>query len=83
MILRFKALPRIRPLFVGLSQQWPGFDLEPSHVRCVLNKATMGQNFLHVLPIFPAIIFPPMLQTHLHNNKQSKRGKLHVNQRSF
>jgi hypothetical protein len=76
-------MPRIRLLFVGLLQRWPGFDLEPSHVGCVLDKAAVGQNFLQVLPFFPAIIFPPIFHTHLHNKKQSKRSKLHVNQRSL
>jgi hypothetical protein len=61
-----KAVPWLRRLAAGLSQRKTGFDPRPVHVRFVVNKVTLKEDFLPVLLFAPVSIILPMLHTQLH-----------------
>jgi len=53
-------------LVASISQQKPEFNPRPVHVRLVMGRVAMGYVMNQVLRIYPVIIIPPMLRTHLH-----------------
>jgi len=55
-----KAVPCLRRLFAGLSQQTPGFYPRSVRMRSVEDIVTLGQVFLRVFP-FPFHNFPLLL----------------------
>jgi hypothetical protein len=63
----------LRQGVAGLSRRRPSFGPRPHHVKFVVDKLALGQVSLPVLRFSPAIIFPPMLHTHLHPNTATIR----------
>ena len=65
----------------SLSVWWPGFDTIEVHVRFVVDKVAVEQDFLRVLTSSPVSIIPPMLHGHiylvsvLHNLDIQKQNK--------
>ena len=61
-----RAVPWLRRLVASLLSRRSGFDPRAVQVRFVVDKGSLGHDFLRVLPFFPAIIIPPVMHTHLH-----------------
>ena len=72
----------LRILGAGLSQLKLGFDPRSVHVRSVVDRVAVGQDFHGALRVFSVSIIPPLLHTRptstccSEKNKRTKRGNL-------
>jgi hypothetical protein len=55
---RYRVMPWLRQLVVGLSPRRPGFTPGSIHVGIVVDKVTLGQVVLQVLRLSPVNIIP-------------------------
>jgi hypothetical protein len=58
-------VPWLRWSVTGLSLWRPSFDPEPVHMRFVVDKVALGQDFFEYFHYSSSSTIPPMLHTHL------------------
>jgi hypothetical protein len=57
---------QINRLVAGLSLWRPGLHPRSVHVRSIVDIVAQGQVFIRIFRFSPAILFPPLLHTHLY-----------------
>jgi hypothetical protein len=55
------AVPWLRLIVAGLSQQCFVFDPRPVRVSFVVEKVALGKVLVHVFALYPLSVNPPML----------------------
>ena len=56
-----RAMPQLRLLVSGISQQWSIFGNQPAHLQLAVDKMALWQVFLTLLQFSPVSIIPPMI----------------------
>jgi hypothetical protein len=54
----------VRRIVAGLSLQWPGFDIRPTHLVFVVNTVALRHDFILVRRVSPVSIRPSIFHTH-------------------